>query len=113
MAVRLPRNSLARSADAEQSRFVGAREGLTEVSPMRSDDEKQSADRKCDARDDRPSAVQLELGDLRSGEPDPSKQQKQKPELGETDAGVMRKGKYERHGRMLAQWTSRTGALLM
>jgi hypothetical protein len=47
-----------------------------EVTPMRGDDEEHTADCQRHARDDRPSAAQLELRNLCSDDPDPGEQQK-------------------------------------
>jgi len=57
--------------------------GLAEVTPVRSDDEKQTAKCERDASESRPSSGKLEQRELRGSEPDPGEQHKQEPDFGE------------------------------
>ena len=63
---------------------------LAEVTPVRGDDEKQTADCKRYTRDNRPSGAKLEPRQLCGCEPDPGEQHQQEPDLGEAHARVMR-----------------------
>lgn len=46
---------------------------------MRGDDKQQASESECTTRDDRPDGGQLELRDLRGGQPDPCEEDKQEP----------------------------------
>jgi Transposase DDE domain group 1 len=60
------------------------------MTPVRGDEEKQTADGESDSRDDRPCSAQLELWDLCGGQPDASEQKEQEADLGQVSARLMR-----------------------
>lgn len=63
-----------------------SRSVVAEVTPVRGDDEEQTAKRERYARDDRPGGAKLELRELCGDEPDTCEQHEQKPYFGEAHA---------------------------
>jgi hypothetical protein len=68
---------------------------------VRSDEEKQTAERERHSRDDPPGPAKLELWHLGRGEPDAGKENEQEPDLGEAQARVPREGNDEIHANIL------------
>jgi hypothetical protein len=66
---------------------------LAEVTRVRGDDEQQAAERKCEARDQRPTSGKLERRNLCGSEPDSSEQDEQVADFCETQPRVAREGK--------------------
>jgi hypothetical protein len=65
-------------------------QGLAKVPPVRGDDEKYARERKRYTCDDRSGGGELELRDLRRGQPDSSEQDEQEADFRKASAGVMR-----------------------
>ena len=63
---------------------------LDEVTPVRGDDEKQTAESERDARDDPSCGASLQRRDFGGDEPDTGEQDKQEPHFGDDHAGVRR-----------------------
>jgi hypothetical protein len=61
---------------------------------VRGDDEKHTGDRERYSRDDCPSSAQLQLRDLRGGQPDPRKEQEQEPDFGKAYARLTSERKF-------------------
>src|ERR1700683_5497259 len=69
------------------------------MTPARSNDEQQTADRESNSRNDRPYGTQLEPRNLCRGQPDTSEQNEQEANLGQTPARLMRQRQDEVHSR--------------
>jgi hypothetical protein len=69
------------------------------VTPVRGDDEKQTAEGKRCACHDRSGSGKLELRDLCGDQPDPGEQHEQESDFGEARAGLMRETKDEAHAK--------------
>jgi hypothetical protein len=63
---------------------------LAEVTPVRGDDEKQTAESERDARDDPSCGASLQRRDFGGDEPDTGEQDKQEPHFGDYHASVRR-----------------------
>ena len=70
--------------------FVEVHRWLAEVTPVRGNDEKQTAESERDARDDPSRGASLQRRDFGGDEPDTGEQDKQEPHFGDDHPSVRR-----------------------
>lgn len=85
-----PALSLRRAGSPWDGPLTQVHKWLAEVTPVRGDDEKQTAESERDARDDPSCGASLQPRDFGGDEPDTGEQDKQEPHFGDDHPSVRR-----------------------